>query len=225
MSADCNPLPKLEGQKESLAPLAEVPARSRKTGIDRIFSAGRFLANGRTKTMLIYTEVALAEISTGDHIALKIGADLVTGYVVDTNSDRGLLAFEPLTYSEPTENGTGFRVRIIGPFTEEARIFTISPGEDGVRLLKAIDSEAAITEPLTWEHIAVLEPQVLDLVSEIKDEHPSEANHLFLWRKYKERLCEMVGWDRESSEYPELRSSMAYDIVYDVLLHALRQHE
>ena len=109
--------------------------------------------------------------------------------------------------------------------TEEARIFTISPGEDGVRLLKAIDSEAAITEPLTWEHIAVLEPQVLDLVSEIKDEHPSEANHLFLWRKYKERLCEMVGWDRESSEYPELRSSMAYDIVYDVLLHALRQHE
>jgi hypothetical protein len=92
-------------------------------------------------------------------------------------------------------------------------------------VLKAVDSEAAITGPLSWDRIAQLEPEVLRLLQEIKAERPHELNYLWIWGNYKTKLCDLVGWDREATMHPELRSSRAYSIVYDMLLHNLRDPE
>jgi hypothetical protein len=101
----------------------------------------------------------------------------------------------------------------------------VTPGKDGVKVLKAVDSEAAVTQPLTWKRIAELEPKVLGLLEGIKAERPHEGNYLWIWRNYKQRLSELVGWDREATTLPALRSSAAYNIVYDTLLHNLKDPE
>jgi hypothetical protein len=104
-------------------------------------------------------------------------------------------------------------------------VLTVTPGKDGVKVLKAVDSEAGVTEPLTWERITELEPRVLGLLEEIKAERPHEGNYLWIWRNYRQRLSELVGWGRTATAYPELRSSCAYNIVYDKLLHSLKDPE
>jgi hypothetical protein len=225
MPATCATLSYLESKEELLAPLAKVPGDCFGAWIDRIFSFLSFLLNQRIKTMLIYTEVALADVSSGDHAALEIGEAQITGFVVATDVERELLLFAPLTYSEVTANATGSTLAFFSPEVSDAKVFSVSTGNSEVRLLKAIDSEASVTKPLTWERIVELEPKLLDLLKQVENAPPSEENHLFVWRRYKERLSELIGWERKNSEYPELRSSMAYEIVYDVLLNALGDSE
>ena len=82
-----------------------------------------------------------------------------------------------------------------------------------------------MTEPLTWETIEEFEPDVLVLLNEIKTERPHEHNYLSIWQKYKERLSNLVGWWRDKTAHPQLRSSAAYNIVYRKLLDNLRDPE
>jgi hypothetical protein len=87
------------------------------------------------------------------------------------------------------------------------------------------DSEAAMIEALTWERIADLEPQLLDILREIKAECPREGTYFRIWGKYRQRFGEFVGWDRAATANPELQSSVVYDIVYDKLLNSLKDPE
>jgi hypothetical protein len=172
--------------------------------------------------MLIYTEVPLAEITRGEHVAIEVGGVQIAAAVVGTNLERGTLGFVPLAYVEPTENGTGFTIACCCPPAATSEVLTVAPGDGGLKVFKTVDSEAAVTKRLTWERIADLEPEVLKLLDEIKAENPREHNYFRIWGKYKQRFCELVGWDRTATANPELCSSAAYDIVYDKLLHSLK---
>jgi hypothetical protein len=176
----------------------------------------------RRKAMLIYTEVTLAELSRGDHVVVEISEVQIAASVVGTDLEQDVLAFVPLSFAEPTENGAGFTIARCHPVTHDSKVFAVTPGKSEVRLFKTKDFEVPVTEPLTWEYIAELEPRVLQLLVEIKTEYPTEANYQLVWRNYKERLSELVGWGREATAHPELQSPPAYDVVYDKLLHALR---
>jgi hypothetical protein len=140
--------------------------------------------------------------------------------VVGCDLERGALGIVLYSYAEPSENGSGFVIR---PCRGE--VLTVTPGKGGVKVRKAVDSEAAVTEPLTWEKVAELEPKVSGLLAEIKAERPREGNYLWIWGKYKQRLSEVVGWSREAATHPALRSSAAYNVVYDKLFHNLRDPE
>jgi hypothetical protein len=51
---------------------------------------------------------------------------------------------------------------------------------------------------------------------------PHENNYWSIWYGYKESLLKLVGWCREASANPELRSSIAYNFVYGKLLENLK---
>ena len=169
--------------------------------------------------MRIFEEVALTEISTGDVVAIELPDMCVSGTVAATNPAQGTLSFVPFAYAKRPESGTGFG---ISWFQQPTGVKTIGLGESGIRLSKTVDSEAAVTYPLTWERIAELEPGVAVLLSEIQAECPTYWNHLRIWGAYKERLSDLVGWFREEPSHPELRSSEAYNIVYHKLLDCLK---
>lgn len=175
--------------------------------------------------MLIYTEVPLAEITRGDQIAIEQGDIRIAAAVVGTDLEQGVLGFVPLSYAKPAEDGTGFTLAHCLPPTPASQVFTVTPGRNGIKIFKTMNSEAAVTEPPTWEKIVELEPKVLVLLREIKAERPREYDYLSIWRKYKERLSDLVGWGAETAEYPELRSSAAYNIVYHKLLDSLKDPE
>jgi hypothetical protein len=158
--------------------------------------------------MLLYIEVPLAELTRGDRIAVEVDGVDIPGFVVGTNLEYGTLGFWPSIGRE-----------------SDSEVFTVEPGKRGVKVLKQIDSEAAVTEPFTWERIAEWEPRVLTLLNEIRTERPHEHNYFLVWRKYKERLSELVGWGRTASVYAELRSSVAYNIVYYKLSDNLKVPE
>ena len=158
--------------------------------------------------MLLYIEVPLAELTRGDRVAVEVDGTSVPGFVVGTNLEHGTLGFWPAIGGE-----------------RDSEVFTLEPGKHGVKVLKQIDSEAAVTEPLTWDRIAELEPQVLVLLDEIRTERPHENNYFQIWYRYKERLSDLVGWWRKASAYPELRSRIAYNTVYYKLLDNLRVPE
>jgi hypothetical protein len=170
--------------------------------------------------MLIYQEAAIEEIKIGDFIEVEADGVHLGAKVVGCDLERGALGIVPYSYAEPSENGSGF---VITPCRGE--VLTVTLGKSGVKVRKAIDSEAAVTAPLTWEKVAELEPKISGLLEEIKAERPREGNYLWIWGKYKQRLSELVGWGREVATHPELRSSAAYNIVYDKLLHNLRDPE
>jgi hypothetical protein len=107
--------------------------------------------------MFIYTEVPLAEITRGDRIAIEQGGIHIAAAVVGTNLEHGTLGFVPLGYAEPSENGAGFTLRVCRPPTPASQVLTVAPGKGGVKVFKAVDSEAAVTEQLTWERITELE--------------------------------------------------------------------
>jgi hypothetical protein len=151
-----------------------------------------------------------------------MGGVHIAAAVVGTNLDYGTLGFVPLGYAEPTKDGTGFTLAHCRPPTPASEVLTVTPGKNGVKIFKTVDSEAAVADPLTWESIAELEPKVLVLLREIKAEPPHEYDYLSIWRRYKERLSDLVGWDAETAAHPELRSSAAYDIVYHKLLDSLK---
>jgi hypothetical protein len=170
--------------------------------------------------MLIYQEVAIEEIKIGDLVEVEADGIHLGAKVVGCDLERAALRMVPYTYAEPSENGSGFvMARCRG------EVLTVTPGKGAVKVRKAVDSEAAITEPLTWERIAQREPKVLGLLKEIKAERPREGNYLRIWGRYKQGLSELVGWDREAATHPELRSSAAYNVVYDKLLNSLRDPE
>jgi len=170
--------------------------------------------------MLIYQEVVIEEIKIGDLVEVEMGGAHLGARVVGCDLERGALRVVPYGYAGPSENGSGF---VLNPCRGEA--LTVTPGKGGVKVRKAVDSEAAVTEPLTWETIAQREPKILGLLKEIKAERPREGNYLWIWGKYKQRLSELVGWDREAAAHPELRSSAAYNVVYHKLLNSLRDPE
>jgi len=170
--------------------------------------------------MLIYTEVPLGEIARGDLIEVEMDGVHIGAKVVACDLGRETLGIVPYSYAKPTENGTR---SVISPCCRE--VLTVTPGKDGVKVLKAVDSEAGVTEPLTWERITELEPRVLGLLEEIKAERPHEGNYLWIWRNYKQRLSDLVGWGREAATHCVLRSSAAYNIVYDKLLNSLKDPE
>ena len=170
--------------------------------------------------MLIYQEAAIEEIKIGDLVEVEMDGVHLGARVVGCDLERGALGIVPYSYAEPSENGSGFVIRPC-----HGAVLTVTPGKDGVKVRKALDSEAAVTAPLIWEKIAELEPKVLVLLDEIKAERPRESNYLWIWGKYKQRLSELVGWGREAATHPELRSSAAYNIVYDKLLKSLRDPE
>ena len=164
--------------------------------------------------MLVYQEAAIEEIKIGDLIEVEMDGVHLGARVVGCDSASGALGIVPYSYAEPSENGSGFVIR---PCRGE--VLTVTPNKGGVKVRKAVDSEAAVTEQLSWEKVAELEPKVSGLLEEIKDERPREGNYLWIWSKYKQRLSELVGWDREAAKHLELRSSAAYNIVYDKLLN------
>lgn len=155
--------------------------------------------------MLLYVEVSLDELTTGERVAIEVEGTEIPGFVVGTNLEHGTLGFWSSIGRE-----------------SDSEVFTVEPGKHGVKVLKQIDSEAAVTKPLTWESIAELEPQVSALLNEIRTERPHEGNYFSIWYGYKDRLSELVGWWREASANPELRSSVAYNIVYRKLLENLK---
>jgi hypothetical protein len=170
--------------------------------------------------MLIYQEAAIEAIKVGDLVEVEVDGVNLGAKVVGCDLERGALGVVPYSYAEPSENGSSFVIARC-----RGEVLTVTPGEGGVRVRKAVDSEAAITHPLTWERIAELEPKVLGLLREIKAERPREGNYLWIWGTYKQRLSELVGWGRETAEHPELRSSAAYNLVYHMLLDNLRDPE
>ena len=170
--------------------------------------------------MLIYQEVAIEEIKIGDLVEVEMSGAHLGAKVVGCDLERGALSIVPYSYAEPSENGSGF---VMTPCRGEA--LTVTLGKGGVKVRKAVDAEAAVTEPLTWERIVEREPKILGLLDGIKAESPREGNYLWIWGKYKQRLSELVGWDRESGMHPALRSSAAYNIVYGTLLNDLRDPE
>jgi hypothetical protein len=172
--------------------------------------------------MLVYQEVPISEIQTGDLVEVEMKDAHVGAKVVGCNLELGEITIVPYSYA--ARFGSGF---VIGhrPPAMKSGVLTIRPGESGLKVLKAVDSEAAVVEPLTWERIAELEPGVVMLHDEIRTEHPHEGNYLAIWRKYKLRLSALVGWERVAATHPELRSSRAYNIVYDTLLNRLSDPE
>ncbi len=64
---------------------------------------------------------------------------------------------------------------------------------------------------LTWETLTELEPKLLDLEQEIRQEVAYDRDR---WYKYyKRRMRTLVGWDREKG--PEvLQTCQAYDVAY-----------
>jgi hypothetical protein len=135
--------------------------------------------------MLLYVEVPLAELTRGDRIAVEIDGAGIPGFVVGTNLEYGTLGFWPSIGRE-----------------SDSEVFTVEPGKHGVKVLKQIDSEAAVTEPLTWQRIAELEPQVLVLLDEIRTERPHENNYFQIWYGYKDRLSDLVGCGARSPRIP-----------------------
>jgi hypothetical protein len=168
--------------------------------------------------MRILEEVTLAEISTGDIVAIHLPGMCVSGTVTATSPAQRTLSFVPFARTKQPESGTGFGITW---FQQPATIQTIGLNESGIKLSKAVDSEAGVTYPLTWESIAELEPGVAILLTEIQGEYPTEWNYVRIWYGYKERLSGIVGWGREEASHPELRSSEAYNVVYHNLLDCL----
>jgi hypothetical protein len=169
--------------------------------------------------MLTFSEATLAEISKGDLVEIELEDLRAVGQVTGTNLSRGTISFVPLVRVEPSANGTGSK--ILG-LQQPAPTITTELGKSGIKLFKAVDSEAAITYPLTWERIVKLEPGVEALLKEIQAECPTDGNYLRIWYGYKEHLSELVGWDRKEASHPQLHSSAAYNIVYHKLLDGLR---
>jgi hypothetical protein len=168
--------------------------------------------------MLIYREARISDVTRGDLVAIEVPGIYITGTVTSTNPANGTLSFVPLTCAKQPEGGAGFG--ILGLY-HPAGANAITLDMSGATLSKAVDSEAAVTYPLTWQRIVELEPRVGVLLTGIQAECPTEWTWLRIWYGYKERLSEFVGWDREAAAYPELRSSAAYDIVYNKLLDCL----
>ena len=168
--------------------------------------------------MRIFEKVTLAQIEKGDLVQIELPEMCVTGTVTVTNPAQGTLSFVPFACAKPSESGSGFG---ISWFQQPTAIKTIGLGESSIKLAKAVDSEAAVTHPMTWERIAELVPGVAILLTEIEAECPTEWNYLRIWYGYKAQLCQLVGWDREEASHPELRSSAAYGIVYHKLLDCL----
>ena len=158
--------------------------------------------------MLLDTEVPITDLTWGDSVAVEVDGVKIPGFVVGTNVEHGTIGFLPSICREA-----------------DTEVFTVEPGKCGVRVFKQVDSESGVTEPPTWENIAELEPEVLFLHDEIKTERPHEYNYCSIWRKYKQRLSELVGWWRAASAYPQLRSSAAYNVVYHKLLDNLKDPE
>src|SRR5580700_4674490 len=104
--------------------------------------------------MRILEEVTLAEISTGDIVAIELPDMCVTGTVTATNPTQRTLSFVPFVCAKRPESGIGFG---ISWFQQPAGIKTIGIDKGSAKLSKAVDSEAAVTCPLTWEGIAELE--------------------------------------------------------------------
>jgi hypothetical protein len=170
--------------------------------------------------MLIYQEAVIEEIKIGDLVEVEADGILLGAKVVARDLERGALGIVPFSYAEPSENGSGFVMTSCC-----GEVMTVATGKGGLTVRKAVDSEAAVTEPLTWERIVQREPKVLGLLKEIEAERPRESNYLWVWGRYKQRLSELVGWDREATTHPELRSSAAYNVVYHQLLNSLRDPE
>jgi hypothetical protein len=105
--------------------------------------------------MLIYQEVAIEEIKIGDLVEVEMGGAQLGAKVVGCDLERGALSIAPYSYAKPSENGSGL---VMTPCRGE--VLTVTPGKGDVKVRKAVDSEAAVTEPLTWERIAELEPKV-----------------------------------------------------------------
>jgi hypothetical protein len=74
----------------------------------------------------------LEELARGDRVAVEVDGASIPGYVVGTNLQHGTLGFWPSIGRE-----------------SDSEVFTVEPGKHGVRVLKQIDSEAAVIEPLT----------------------------------------------------------------------------
>jgi hypothetical protein len=170
--------------------------------------------------MLIYQEAAIEEIKIGDLVEVEQDGIHLGAKVVARDLERGALAVVLYSYAEPSENGSGF---VMNPCRSD--VLTVTPGKGGVKVQKAVDSDAAVTQLLTWERIGELEPKVLGLLKEIKAERPHQGNYLWIWGSYKQRLSELVGWDREAATHPVLRSCAAYNVVYRKLLNNLSDPE
>ena len=126
--------------------------------------------------MLVYQEAAIEEIKIGDLVEVEMDGVHLGARVVGCDLERGALGIVPYSYAEPSENGSGF---VMTPCRGE--VLTVTPGKGGVKVRKAVDSEAAVKEPLTWEKVAELEPKVSGLLEEIKAERPREGNYLWIW--------------------------------------------
>jgi hypothetical protein len=168
--------------------------------------------------MLIHREANISEIARGDLVAIELPGMYISGTVTDTDPAQGTLTFVPLACAEQSEGGTGFGIFGLKQSRGENAII-LDTG--GIKISKAVDSEAAVTDPLTWERIIELEPRVAVFLTEIQAECPTDWNWPQVWYGYKERLSDLVGWDREKASHPELRSSAAYNIVYHKLLDCL----
>jgi hypothetical protein len=83
---------------------------------------------------------------------------------------------------------------------------------------------------LTFAELADLEPGLLDLVNEARQAAPSQRwdpEALFYgWGpenkpSFKQRLSGLVGWNAAATVDQRLRTSLAYEMVYETILEAL----
>lgn len=107
------------------------------------------------------------------------------------------------------------------------RLFTVTP-QDLNREARVIEAEARLDESdirLTWDLLAILEPQLKLLLEDaqaIRDDCESESfcanRHWYL--ELRPCLLKLVGWDRPGF-HPILSTRQAYDLAYGKLYEPL----
>ena len=77
-------------------------------------------------------------------------------------------------------------------------------------------------ERMRYEELCEIEPGLKELEAEIRAERPRPDGrycaNMAWYRKYKPRLCLLVGWE---ARLPELRSMRDYDAAYQTLYDML----
>jgi hypothetical protein len=77
---------------------------------------------------------------------------------------------------------------------------------------------------LTWSELVALEPRLENLLCQVEESRPSEAesdfNYEGCWGRFKEPICKLVGWSSRHGD-ERLHTTHAYDTAYRTLWRAL----
>ena len=81
---------------------------------------------------------------------------------------------------------------------------------------RQIAPEDEVPESVSWSEMVDVEPRLEDLRQEVEDDANRSWN---AYRKFKGRMCALVGWHADDDGLPDwMLTPAAYDVAHDAIL-------